>query len=417
MNEKSIKTRSDQYNAVTNKTQGYQEIYNSAANWHVIQGYLKAGKAKDLNAEAKKTGPCIITGSGPTLDDHIHKLVNWKGGIICHYSQAVSLMRFGVEPDYIVALDAICNWEGLQCIDWAKTKTKLVSHPGMWPSLIENWPNEILLYRENIGKKDGFTKHTQNVMFCERHGTLEEALASKIRFEPQIKTEITMFACTPPCQLIVAQILGYKMCFLVGLDFAYPGDKYRFSDWVYEGDMWTQRAYPIDKDKEYVLTNNNVKTEPLHLFYKKNFISAWRLSLMQCYNIPGGGVTEIPEANIDKVIKTTGRAYKPIPGELIIKKSERYLATIGCFVIDYDKGHGFVEADDLKTLENYMVYQNRIYVCDSCEAEALANVEKDHTGQPCQKCGVGKMVRVNRIDVEKNIKRLKALIDYAEAVK
>ncbi len=103
MLEKDLRTQSNDYNAATAVTMGYQEIRNSAENWQNIMHLFRTGRAKDLNEEVKQRGtPVILTGSGPSLDDTIEKLKNWKGGIICHYSQALTLMYHGIVPDYIV---------------------------------------------------------------------------------------------------------------------------------------------------------------------------------------------------------------------------------------------------------------------------------------------------------------------------
>lgn len=257
MTEHELRTESNKYNAVTAKTQGYQEIRNSAENWNLLMQYIADGRARDLNLEPKKLlAPVILTGSGPSLDRSIEKLKEWKGDIICHYSQAVTLMYYGIEPAYIVALDAICNWEGLQAIDWSKTRTKLVLHPGMWPSLVQNWPNEMLLYRQNMGDNNAFGMNEQKVMYSNRHGTLEDALASKVHLEPIIKTELTMFACTPPAQLFVAQVLQYGAVFLAGMDFCYLDGKTRFTDYSvkeYDADgnpIWVKNEHfmVIDED-------------------------------------------------------------------------------------------------------------------------------------------------------------------------
>jgi hypothetical protein len=252
MTESELRTESNKYNAATAVTMGYQEIYNSAANWVDIMLAFERGQAKDLNEEPKKKlKPVILTGSGPSLDDSIEKLRLWQGDIICHYSQALTLMYHEIEPDYIVALDAICNWEGLQGVDWKKTKTKLVLHPGMWPSLVKNWPNEMLFYRQNMGKPDAFGMNEQKIMYSARHGTLEEALVNKFAFEPKIKTELTMFACTPPAQLFVAQVLQYGNVFLTGMDFAYINNKIRFTNYTIEGHnddgspIWEKHEHPL----------------------------------------------------------------------------------------------------------------------------------------------------------------------------
>ena len=419
MTEAEIRTRSDGYNAATAVTMGYQEILNSATNWQTIMRLFREGRARDLNDEPKKRlEPVFITGSGPSLDDNIEKLKDWHGGIVCHYSQACTLMYHGIEPDYIVALDAICNWEGLRAVDWSKTKTKLVLHPGMWPSLVENWPNDMLFYRQNLGRPDGFGVSEQKIMFSERLGTLEDALASKVALRPLIATELTMFACTPPGQLFVAQVLQYGAVFLMGVDFAYHSGKERFTDYGRDSpsEEWVRHEHILPEGPR-VVTNNGLLTDPIHLYYKKNFISACRLSMQRVFTTDRGAITEMPYADIDKVISTQGRTTKwDIPPDVRAQNYERYLASINCFVVNFESGHTFVEVQNPEAdIGNFIRQKNRTYVCDACGRVAMANDDGDHTGGKCDACGKMKMRRANPIDVDDNMKRVRALVEYVKA--
>jgi predicted RNA-binding Zn-ribbon protein involved in translation (DUF1610 family) len=422
MLEKDLRTKSNEYNAATAITMGYQEIRNSAENWCTIMEHFRTGRAHDLNEEPKKLNvPVILTGSGPSLDDTIEKLKEWKGAIICHYSQALTLMYHGIEPDYIVALDAICNWEGLEGVDWSKTKTKLVLHPGMWPSLVANWPNEFLFYRQNLGKPDSFGVNEQKIMYCERQGTLQDALDSRISFKPLINTELTMFACTPPAQLFVAQVLQYGAVFLTGMDFAYHGTKERFTNYEMTAGQWIrQERHLQDLQREYVQTNNGLKTDPLHLYYKKNFISACRLSMQRVFSTDKGAIlnSEIPYVDIDKVIATQGRSTKwDIPPNVRMSQYEKYLATLNCFVINFEKGAAFVEVQEpLRDLAGFMATRNREYTCTSCGAGIQAPNDNDHTGTACANCGKTTTQRINNCDVEANMKRFKSLIEYVKEI-
>ena len=420
MTEKELRTMSNEYNAATALTMGYQEIRNSAENWRTLMGRIASGQAKDLSDEPKKgLQPCIVTGSGPSLDEAIPKLKDWKGGVVAHYSQAVTLAVYGIIPDYIVALDSVCNWEGLRAVDWSKTKTKLILHPGMWPSLVENWPNEMLLYRQNLGTPEGFGTNEQKIMYAIRHGTLQDALDSKVNFEPLIKTEVMMFACTPPAQIAVCNLLQYGPVFLAGLDFAYQGDKERFSNFdVLDGKL-VQYVHKLP-EREYVRTNNGLKTDPLHLYYKKNFLSACRLSMQRVFTTDRGAITEeeMPYAPLDKVIETQGNSRKwDIPPEIRKLKYERYLAGINCFVIDFGNGKlMFVEVKNpIPDIESFMVGKNKEYICGVCGNLCHFLDAKDHTGDVCAKCNKPNLKRANNIDVEGNMKRIKSLISHAEA--
>lgn len=420
MTERELRTKSNEYNAATAVTMGYQEIRNSGENWDTIQRLFAEGRAKDLNDEPKKLlQPVILTGSGPSLDDSIAKLKDWKGGIICHYSQAPTLMYYGVEPDYIVALDSICNWEGLSCngeIDWSKTKTKLVLHPGMWPSLVKNWPNEMLFYRQNLGKPDSFGVNEQKVMFSRQVGGLEEALASKMAWEPLVKTELTMFACTPPAQLFVAQVLQYGPVFLTGMDFAYQGDRERFTSWKMIDGEWKECPAKLPErpaENPYIVTNNGLATDPLHLYYKKNFISACRLSMQRVFTTDKGAITEMPYIEMDKVIESQGKKLPEITPEKRALNYERYLASIHCFCIQFEHGNAFVEVQNpIPDITGFMMEKNRQYVCQQCGSAFTARDDNNHDGDNCPTCNKPKLRRINTCDVRANLNRIQALIDY-----
>lgn len=422
MTESELQTRSSEYNAVTNVTMGYQEIRNSAENWQTIMRLFREGRAKDLSAEPKKLlKPVVLTGSGPGLDKSIGKLRNWTGDIICHFSQALTLMRYGIEPDYIMALDSICNWEGLQGVDWSKTKTKLILHPGMWPSLVENWPNEMLFFRQNLGKADSFGVNEQKIMYCERLGTLEDALASKISFKPLIATEMMMFAHTPAAQLFAADVLQYGPVFLVGLDFCYIDNKERFTDWSIENGEWKENIRLLPPEKtEYVYTDNGLPTDRIHLYYKKNFISACRLSMQQVYTTDHGAINynEIPYADIDKVLESGGKRVDKIAPEVRARNYERYLAKVGCFVIVFEKGMRFVEVNNpIPDITSFIVNANRQYVCPVCGNHSASGDNKDYTGYECQACKKGRLRRSGYADLKENINRIQSHIDFNKAGK
>jgi len=78
MTEKELRTKSNEYNAATAVTMGYQEIINSAANYQNIMRAFKEGRAKDLSDEPKKRlEPVFITGSGPSFDDNVQTYVRF----------------------------------------------------------------------------------------------------------------------------------------------------------------------------------------------------------------------------------------------------------------------------------------------------------------------------------------------------
>ncbi len=503
--ESSHRSYSNIYNESTKQAQLLHEIVNSAMNWKVITDACKAGRARDLADEpVVKNTPAIIVGSGYSLDLTAPYLKDWKGGIFCTTSHAVTLMYYGVEPTHIVALDPFSMWDEIKEIDWSKTKTKLITTPSVYPDIIEKWPNEMLLYLQNMGKPDSFYQSIQKPMYSHR----EVPEGSNIRFPVfhfYIRTELTLFACSPPVQLFAADKLGYGPLFLCGMDFGSPVTQGRFTRYAPNTDKWdtqlleTQGKELVEELKndpttdtsvfwdrfdahfhnteikkvewvkikdqtvtdyfpgreDVIISNNGMKTRPIHLYYKKNFYSAWRLSHVSLYTTGKGICTEIPFTDIKKLVRTQGldSHYKKQHPEWINKVCDRYLASVGTYVIETSGGVSFVENDNpLNDLPRFMTSIKQQYNCDKCgapwnamgyaeemmgvinmvkahgmkeevikacgqEFENARNgviVNTDYTGQLCKNCKEGKLVHPVQIDVEANMTRIKRLIELTQ---
>lgn len=430
--EKSFRSDSSKYNQGTAMKQLIHEQYNSARNLTPLLQRIKDGTARDLNSEPKAEGaPAIIIGSGPSLDESIEYLRDWEGGILCSSSHALTLMRYGIEPTHIVNLDPFSNFDEIDGIDWSKTRTKSVLHPGVNPDLVERWPNEILLYRQNNGRSDSFYSGLQKFMYSDRTGGRDNST-----FTFHIVTELTIFACSPPAQMFVADRLGYGNIFLAGVDFGYHSGKERFTSWtikepekvVTSGNsapvvipiQWERHDHPIGSELlgvDAIVTNNGLQTHPVHLYYKKNTMSAWRLSLQNVYTTDRGIITEMPYVDMKKVVEKQGRGFPRWPLERIKRVTEEYMASVGAYIIESERGgKNFVEsADPEKELPEFMRGINRQYHCDQCQNSMIANVDADQTGQPCPICK-GPIKRRNYADVEANMKRIKRRIARVQAV-
>jgi hypothetical protein len=393
--ESSIDCNSAKYNAGTKQMQLIHEILNSAENWKPIVDRIKSGQARDISEEPKVTEnkTCFIIGSGPSLDDAIEYLKDWKGGIICSTSHALTLMYHGIEPTHILVLDPFCCWSEIAGVDWSKTKTKLIAHPGCYPDIIANWPNEILLYLQNSGRVGSFYQDEQMKMYAWRDGDFRRST-----FHFYIRTNITIFACSPPMQLFVGEMLGYDTFFLAGCDFAFHTDKDRFTEYTVKsseiqyrqketkenGEVvfsepkriieWEKHEHKFDPNMEgLVKTNNGLWTKEIHLYYKKNFISAWRLCEKTVYTTDHGAITEIPYHDIKAVIKKQGDF--PKQSKFFIEDtSERYLESVGLFIIETNMGKAFVESAKPEfELPMYMKETMRRYICNTCGSKMTSN--------------------------------------------
>jgi len=420
MIESELRTDSSQYNAGTREKQQIHEERNTAENWKPIMDAFASGRGRDLNDEPKRTDhmPAFVISSGPSLDDVIERLREWKGGIFCSTSHATTLMHYGVEPTHMVVLDPFCSWDEISGVDWSKSRTKMIVNPSVWPDLIRQWPNEVLFFIQNIGRRDSYYATTQQHMFCRR-----EPDTPKVRtpaFHPMIRTEMTLFACTPPAQMFAADILGYGRVFLAGCDYAYSPLKTRFTRWQADANgTWKEDASPFDPAAPgLIITDNGLASEQMHLYYKKNHLSAWRLSLQDCYSVDRyTALTEAPRVGIDRVIRDQGEGLEPLPKAEIIRRTEHYLARVGAFVVKSNGGVSYLETPNpLEDLPRYMATVRRAWKCPKCGTQATSKDDVDHSGEVCQACHNVGMQRLADIDIEANMERIARLVKEAARV-
>jgi Protein of unknown function DUF115. len=375
--ESKIRSESNLYNSGTKSAQLIHEILNSTINHDILINKIKSGLAKDISDEVKVIGnkSCFILGSGPSLDDSVQYLKQWEGGIICTPSHALTLRYYGIEPTHILILDPFEQWSDLSGINWEKTRTKLITHPGCYPDLITNWPNEILLYLQNAGRSDNFYQDEQQKMYSWREGDFRQST-----FHFYIKTAITIFACSPPMELFVGEVLGYEKFFLAGCDFAFHSDKNRFTNYTIDNNqfsneiMWYKNEHPFNPDNpNLVKTNNGLFTESVHLYYLKNLVSAWRLCNKTLFTTDHGAMTQIPFHDIKSVIKRQGD-YPKQSKYFIDSTCDTYLSSTGAYVIETNHGVSFVESPDFeKELPNFMAEVMSRYTCDFCKTKFTIN--------------------------------------------
>ena len=439
-NESTIRSESQKYNAGTKSKQMIHEEYNSSRNLLPILQAIEEGRARDLNDEPKHTGePAVIIGSGPSLDEALPLLAQWKYGIVCSPSHALTLMYHGIEPTHILALDPFESWAYIDGVDWSKTRTKLILNPGVWPDLVENWPNEMLLYRQNLGRADSYYATTQRHMYSTREGYRHKA-----EFKLHIRTEITVFACTPPAQLYAADRMGYEKQFLVGCDFAFTQEKDRFTNYtvkfpertVKPGNSepftvpieWEEHVHPYTgqdwgerQQEQLIMTNNGLPTTQILLYYKKNMISAWRLYGKTIWVVGKGAIVEMPRISIQKLIADQDRLPAPRSEEWNKKTAERYLAGIGAYVLvsepneQGNRAHSFIESGDPEVqIHQFMVKNNRLYICPVCGAGIEGHDDTDHTGMTCPACGGPPIFRKAFYDIGANMARIRNLLTWVK---
>jgi hypothetical protein len=416
--EAGFRTNSNDFNQATKNHQGIHEEINSAYNHHNIISAFKAGRAHDIGDCEKppelhgEKQPCMIIGSGPSFDNNIEFLKRWKGGIFCTTSHALTLMYHGIEPTHIVCLDPFCSWSEIKGIDWSRTKTKLVAHPGIWPDIIENWPNELCMYLENIGNPNSFYATTQKHQYSWR-GQLDANRQTDINH--YIKTEITLFACSPSLQIFCASCLGYGTQFMYGLDLGFHSGKERFTNYTLDDGEWIRHEHPLSEvgQRPVMRSLNGLLTESIYFYYKKNILSSWVCGGQTLYSMDYGIITEMPHAFPQDVIQSGGYGYRYQSPEEISDMAEPYLASVGAYVLHSNAGQGsvFIECGNpFSDLPDYMRRMNRQFSCPVCGSLFGRDDDMDASGMPCPACEKakrpGKLVRHTPIDVESNMERI-----------
>ena len=189
---------------------------------------------------------------------------------------------------------------------------------------------------------------------------------------------------------------------------------------------WEEHAHPFvppakDAKEQPVVCNNGSLTNTILLYYKKNFISAWRLLGKAMYTTGRhdlGTITEVPYMSIDKVVTTQGRKASTRPEKWVHKQADRYLASIGCYVVhtsDEKPGYNFIESANPEIeLNNFLVGMKEKLTCKTCGIEAVPNDKEDHTGEACPSCGVGKLERLHKVDIDANMRRIRDLMKYVK---
>lgn len=429
-NEAKIRS-SAKYNSDTTTKHLAHEIVHSTYNHRYIIDAIRSGRAMDVSQVPKapkdpEPMPFINIGSGPSLDESIPYLKDWKGGIFCSTSHALTLMKYGIEPTHIVALDPFCRWEEIEGVDWSKTKTILVLTPSVHPSLVENWPNTMALFIQNGGKPNSFYQSTQKLMYSEHIGEH----ITDITFKYLITTEVPIFACSPPLQLLIAKLLGYGTCFNAGCDFGFNNGKDRFTNYIvknpgrtiqigngpdiYVDTEWEAIEHPFVQNEHTIFSNKGIPTEEIHVYYKKNYLCAWRLSLGTMYRTDKESImTEVPFISMKNVVKKQGYHFPQQDKRWISRTVEEYLVLSKSFVVEIGTENVlFVECLDPDWEKEMGTLLNKIkleYVCPTCHAIVASNDDVDRVNTECPQCKKGVLKYRSKMDVDYNMNKFRKL--------
>ena len=388
-----VRTIAGQFNEKTGERHYKNEVQFSFYNHGEIMEAFASGRAMDLvNVPKRKDRSVLIIGSGPTLDDALPLLKDWRGDVICSTSQATTLIAWGCEPDHIVALDPDSSPAELAADTWEGRKSILHIHPGVMPDLIKWWRGPLAVFRK-LQPQTPFYGNEQAIGYSPL-GPIRDGRYWGNETTTAITGQVPMLACVLAAQISIAKHLGYKQQVLVGCDFSYPGDRVRFTSRAWADGQWVEhKPLPLeeysqqpgaDVDPVYETELDGLKTTPVQTFYAHQTVIAWRLTECNIVNaFPQGMLRMFPSAPIEQIIRRGNKGVKGFNLKQLREVSEEHLARQNIYFLYVGDGlmpHEF--KDPLHEIPRMMPQLKR------------------------QLASAG---RADELDVEENMKRIKRL--------
>jgi hypothetical protein len=294
--------------------------------------------------------PVIIMGSGPSLDDVLPLLKDWKGKICCSTSHLPILGYMGIEPDYCFLIDADPTMEFL-VKDYAKrnAKTIMICHPQLPREIIAAWPEDKVFFFRMYDPGDKFSQDYMPLIYGWMNQETNWHIGSYI-----LNSGNVVNAMVP-----AMQALGAGTIFLCGYDLGYPDlpdkpgiPRHRSSyfgkvpltlETLREGEeellhpapeMPTQQERPI----VYERSNNGILCDELCFFYKYSFIILYGLGNVPVLSCSRGIVSEVPYVSPKEVVDKQGKGFEALirKPEESYKIAQEYLKERGIYILKSD---------------------------------------------------------------------------------
>ena len=334
--DEAVRAAAAQFNSATTERHYRNEVVFSFHNHRELMCALETGQAVDLAKLPKhKRTSVLIIGSGPTLDEALPLLKDWKGHIICSTSQASTLLAWGREPEHIVALDPDSNPGELTADTWEGRKSILHLHPGVMPDLVQWWKGPMALFRK-LQPQQSFYAGEQAMGYSPL-GPLRDGRYQGNEAPLCITAQVPSLACAIPSQICIAKHLGYSQYVLVGADFAFTNNQQRFTPRTWKDGQWIEHKALTAEDHyetNYLVDDQMVETEldglrstGMQIFYSHQTVIACRLVERSIINASHKGLLRmLPYAPIEEVIQRGNKGVKGFTLPQRIKAYEEHLA-------------------------------------------------------------------------------------------
>lgn len=328
---------------------------NAARTYKEVERRFARGNFDLRFAPRLEGAPVLILGSGPSLDDMLPYLKDWKGKIACSTSHVPLMEYMGIEPDFVFLIDADPAMVFL-VKDYVRpdTKTILITHPQIPREIIEAWPEDKVYFFRMFDPGDPFSMKYMPMMYGWLNEEKGYAVGSYI-----LNSGNVVNAMVP-----AMQALGAGAIFLCGYDLGYPEKdgkvQHRSSSAARVNGEWVVTPPPPLPSQEvrpitYEKGNNGVLCDELCYFYKYSFLILYGLGGVPVLSCSRGIVSEVPYVSPKEVVARQGKGF-----ESLIRKPEEsyqiaqeYLRLRGLYVLKTDWSVETVNINTKKGLSRY----------------------------------------------------------------
>lgn len=263
--------------------------YNAAANFQRITKECQE-QDMDFSTLPQGRGPAVVLGSGPSLEKAITgprpALSRWMGTVFfspSHFVALDAMGRFAIPyplRSYMVAVDTgLGNVEKM--IGPPQVAT-LITTPCVDPEMLEAWH----------GPKKYFLMDEQRI------------LDIQLTLFPYIKTTILNATSVSTESVVIADMLGYSPIFLVGCDFGFPNEEYRFGGYKYEGRFHHSKlpVARIDTSSPNFFQEEGVWTRHSEVWSKIALLCKWKQNRAHIIDCSNGILREFPKMDFEDVV-------------------------------------------------------------------------------------------------------------------
>lgn len=228
-----------------------------------------------------------ILASGPSLDDSIQWIKDFKGIVFAGNSTINPCMANGRWPEWTIILDADeyipiqFEWFSKEEMQRFKVILPTYIHPS-----VPNIFNTELTWWFNVYNPDHwFFKYCLHYLYPGIGGLLASS-------------------CNPGAMIRLAHWMGIRKIYLLGTDFGFPGGKERCSVYDREGAGWIQTShdtYCNDRSERHVV--NGIDTTIKLKFNHNTIVSIIKnLPGIEAIDCSNGIMTEFPKINFKEVV-------------------------------------------------------------------------------------------------------------------